>query len=220
MATSSSDDWFPEDALLPLSGLRHMAVCERQFALVHIEQSWADNFYTADGSILHRNVDKPHYETRRGRRLVHALPLVCRRLGIAGKADLIEFPVEGEEEPPVPVEFKRGKPKPDDVDEVQVCAQALCLEEMLGVSISHGYLYYHQERHRHEVLFTEAGRRRVELLAARMHELFRSGRTPVVDRMPKCKVCSLEELCRPQWSGRKSTAWERWQKLAKRDGAA
>lgn len=117
MDTSSSDvpspsNWYSEDALLPISGLRHVAVCERQFALVHIEQSWADNFYTADGSVLHRNVDTPHYETRRGRRLVHALPLVCRRLGLNGRADLVEFPVAPDGDPPVPVEFKRGVRSP------------------------------------------------------------------------------------------------------------
>lgn len=218
MAISSSNFGFAEEALLPLSGLRHMAVCERQFALVHIEQSWADNLYTAEGSILHENVDRPHYETRRGRRLVHALPLVSFRLGITGKADLIEFPLDGDNGPPIPVEFKRGKPKKDDVDEVQVCAQALCLEEMLGVEIPFGYLYYHQERHRHEVLFTDSIRCRVELLAARMHELFHSGHTPVVDRMPKCKVCSLVQICCPQWTGRTSTAWERWRHLANKVG--
>lgn len=217
MATSSSDAWYPEDALLPLSGLRHLAVCERQFALVHIEQSWSDNFYTADGSVLHRNVDKPHYETRKGRRLVHALPLVCRRLGLAGRADLVEFPADGDKEAPAPVEYKRGRAKSDDVDLVQVCAQALCLEEMLGVSIARGFLYYHQERHRQEVRLTVCLRRRVETLAMRMRELVLCGKTPVIDRMPKCRVCSLEELCQPQWSGRKNTAWSRWERLLKKD---
>ncbi len=219
MAISSSD-WYPEDALLPISGLRHLAVCERQFALVHIEQSWSDNFYTADGSVLHRNVDKPHYETRKGRRLVHALPLVCRRLGLAGKADLVEFPMDGDDEAPAPVEYKRGKTKRDDVDEVQVCAQAICLEEMLGVSIPRGFLYYHQERHRQEVKLTDDLRQRVESLSIRMRELVHSGKTPLMDRMPKCRVCSLEELCQPQWSGRKATTWERWKRLLMKDDVA
>jgi len=194
MATSSCDRSYAEDEFLALSGLRHMAVCERQFALVHIEQSWADNQFTAEGSVLHEAVDTPHYETRRGRRLVHALPLVSRKLGITGKADLVEFPVEGNREPPVPVEFKRGHPKPDDVDEIQVCAQAMCLEEMLGVSVGSGFLYYHQERHRHSVVLTRELRDRVEGLAHRMHELYRAGITPVMGRMPKCRVCSLEQL--------------------------
>ncbi|MCC7342896.1 MAG: CRISPR-associated protein Cas4 [Bryobacterales bacterium] len=210
--------WYPEDALLPISGLRHMAVCERQFALVHIEQVWADNIYTAEGSVLHRNVDAPHYETRRGRRLVHALPLACRRLGLSGRADLVEFPAKMDGGSPIPIEFKRGHPKPDDVDEVQVCAQALCLEEMLGIPISHGYLYYHQERRRHEVEIGEGLRSRAETLAKRMHALFDAGKTPVVDRMPKCRVCSLEPVCKPEWSGRGVSTWERWHKLLKESG--
>jgi CRISPR-associated exonuclease Cas4 len=220
MATISSNPLYGEDELLPLSGLRHMAVCERQFALVHIEQSWADNLYTAEGSLLHKNVDTPHYETRRGRRLVHALPLTSRRLGLAGKADLVEFPTGPGGEPPIPIEYKRGHPKPDDVDEVQVCAQALCLEEMLGCSISRAFLYYHQVRHRCEVPLSDKLRIRVETLASRMHELFLSGKTPKMDRMPKCRSCSLDELCKPQWTGAGSRAWERWKAFIPKAGQA
>lgn len=220
MAISSSETLYAEADLLPLSGLRHIAVCERQFALVHIEQSWADNYFTAEGAILHANVDRPHYETRRGRRLVYALPLVSRRLGITGKADLVEFPAGDNAEPPVPIEFKRGHPKPNDVDEVQVCAQALCLEEMLNVSVPFGFLYYHQERHRHEVRLDVELRAHVQSLAVRMHALFGSRQTPVVDRMPKCRVCSLEALCQPHWSERGGIAWTRWLKLLAKEEQA
>ena len=218
MATLSSDRWYREEELLPISGLRHMAVCLRQFALVHIEQSWVENFYTAEGRILHKNADRPHYETRHGRKLVYALPMLSYRLGLTGKADVVEFPAEGLSEPVAPVEFKRGHPKADDVDEVQVCAQAMCLEEMMGVHIPRGFLYYHQERHRVEVEFSSDLRDRVEALSAAMHKLYQSGETPVVARMPKCRVCSLDGICQPQWSGTQDNVWEKWKSLAERSG--
>ncbi|HBY62165.1 MAG TPA: CRISPR-associated protein Cas4 [Solibacterales bacterium] len=217
MATSSSEPStrYREDELLPLSGLRHLAVCERQFALVHIEQSWADNFFTAEGALLHRSVDQPRFETRRGRRLVHALPLHSRCLGVSGRADLVEFPTEQGGDPPVPVEFKRGHPKDDDVDEVQVCAQAMCLEEMLGVVVPQGLIFYHQVRHRSPVPLSAALRSRVEALALQMHNLFRLGRTPVVNRMPKCSTCSLFDLCQPEWTSPKRKIWDNWRHMAR-----
>jgi CRISPR-associated exonuclease Cas4 len=203
---------FEESGLLPLSGLQHLAFCERQWGLIHIEQSWAENRLTAEGGLLHEKVDHAEYETRGGMRLVRALPLRCLRLGLSGRADLVEFPIDGG--PPAPVEYKRGKPKRDDIDEVQLCAQGLCLEEMLGVAISGGQLYYRQTRHRENVEFTGLLRERVERLTARMHALYEGGATPKAKREKKCAQCSLLELCQPEWLAEWSNPWSRWQKLA------
>ena len=209
-----------EAELLPLSGLQHLAFCERQWGLIHIEQSWAENHLTAEGQLVHAVVDEIRYETREGKRLVRALPLRSLRLGLSGRADLVEFAAnkQGNDREAVPIEYKRGRPKHSDIDEVQVCAQALCLEEMLGIAVPNGLIYYHQTRHRIPVLFTQELRGRVEHLARRMHDLFRSGRTPRAERMAKCKSCSLEELCQPQWLGRKTDPWRRWMELAGRAG--
>lgn len=204
---------YDESALLPLSGLQHLAFCERQWALIHLEQSWAENRLTAEGRVLHDKVDDSHYETRRGMRLVSALPLRCLRLGLSGRADLVEFPkMRGGA--PVPIEYKRGRPKPSDVDEVQLCAQALCLEEMLGIPVPQGQLFYHQTRRRQDLEFTPSLRQRVEHLASRMHALYLASATPRAQRERKCTQCSLIDLCCPDWLGARSDPWAKWTGLA------
>lgn len=214
---------FTEADLLPLSGLQHLAFCERQWALIHIEQAWAENRLTAEGKLIHEHVDEVRYETRDGKKLVRALPLHSLRLGISGRADLVEFPGRGScpaDGSPVPIEYKRGRAKHSDIDEVQVCAQALCLEEMLDVSIQEGLIYYHQTRHRISVPLIGGLRMRVESLAARMHALFRESRTPKAERMPKCRSCSLVEICQPQWLGKATDPWLRWKGLVKQVGGS
>ena len=129
---------YTEDALLPLSGLQHLAFCERQWALIHLEQQWSENRLTAEGRLLHTNADEGPSETRSGTRIVRGLALSCFRLGLSGKADVVEFPKNGGA--PTPVEYKRGKPKIGDWDRIQHCALALCLEEMCSVSIPAGAL--------------------------------------------------------------------------------
>ena len=203
---------YDESALLPLSGLQHLAFCERQWALIHLEQSWAENRLTAEGRVLHEKVDDAHYETRRGMRLVRALPLRSLRVGLSGRADLVEFPVK--KGAPVPVEYKRGRPKHTDIDEVQLCAQGICLEEMLGIEVREGQLFYHQTRRRQEIEFTDALRQRVEYLAGRMHALFDARATPWAAREKKCGQCSLVELCRPEWLTARADPWSRWKSLA------
>ena len=212
---------YTEAELLPLSGLQHLAFCERQWALIHIEQSWAENRLTAEGQLIHEHVDEVRYETRDGKKLVRALPLRSLRLGLSGRADLVEFGSRDiERGAAVPIEYKRGRPKHNDIDEVQVCAQALCLEEMLRIAIPEALIYYHQTRHRVPVPLTSSLRGRVETLSQRMHDLFRDRQTPRAERMPKCRSCSLVELCQPQWLGSRSDPWLRWRKLAKEAGAA
>jgi len=185
---------YNEDELLPLSGLQHLVFCERQWALIHIEQQWEENRLTAEGRLLHETVHASGSESRGEVRIVRGLSLRCLRLGIAGQADVVEF--RGSQ--PFPVEYKRGKPKSDRCDEIQLCAQALCLEEMLAVSIPAGALFYGTTRRRADVLFDEPLRKRVEELAERMHELYRQRETPEASYAPRCEQCSLIEVCLPR----------------------
>ena len=203
-----------EDAYLMLSGIQHFAFCPRQWALIHIEQLWADNVHTVIGHHVHERVDDWTVDETRGNvRIVRAMPLVSAQLGLRGVADMVEFHRVSEEADDtvqldgrdgfwrvIPVEYKKGAPKPDDRDEVQLCAQAICLEEMLDVRISYGYLYYDTVKHREEVVFTGKLRERVHQISKQMHKLFAEGRTPQVSYGKHCGSCSLEALCQPKWS--------------------
>jgi len=191
---------FSESELLPLSALQHLAFCERQWGLIHLEQQWSENRLTAEGRLLHENADSDSTELRDGVRISRGLRIRSLRYGIAGRADVVEFRPEG----PRPVEYKRGRAKANDIDEVQLCAQALCLEEMLGVSIPEGDLFYGQPRRRTAVVFDQALRQRVERLIERLHELMRVGVTPAAVYAPKCRSCSLLEVCAPRVTGGKS----------------
>ena len=158
---------------MPLSGIQHFAFCERQWGLIHIENQWVDNLLTAEGKILHQRVDDPYLTETRGEvKVVRSIPLVSKTLGLYGVADVLELqrlPGDSTVVRYSIVEYKRGKPKPDDRDAVQLCAQAICLEEMLGLTLDHGYLYYGQTRHRHRVDFNMTLRGRVKDLSAQMH---------------------------------------------------
>ncbi len=195
---------YPESDLLPLSGLQHLAFGERQCGLIHLELIWEENRLTVEGRHLHERVHEAEDEVRDGVRIVRGLRLRSLQLGLIGQADVVEFPLDGGS--PVPVEYKRGRKKPDQTDEAQVCAQALCLEEMLETPIPRGFLYYGQPRRRVQVLFDENLRARVATLAARMHELFDAGRTPPAQYNSKCDACSLIEVCMPKISDGKDRA--------------
>jgi CRISPR-associated exonuclease Cas4 len=130
---------FTDDQLLPISALQHYLFCPRQMALIHLEQAWADNQFTAEGNAIHHKAHDGHDESRPDARLTRSLPVVSRRLGLTGQCDIVEFHADGTV---VPVEFKRGKPKAHDADKAQLCAEAICLEEMLGVEIANGFLFY------------------------------------------------------------------------------
>jgi CRISPR-associated exonuclease Cas4 len=195
---------FSEDDLLPISALQHLLFCERQCALIHIEGAWAENRLTVEGRHLHEKVHGGPDETRHARdgpvRIVRGLPLRSLRLGLAGVADVVEFraPPDGRGPPRLfPIEYKRGRPKRGDCDRVQLCAQALCLEEMLGVAVPAGAFFYGRTRHRAEVTFDAAGR---------LHELIAARVTPVVPRQPKCKSCSIAGQCLPQAAIRSSAS--------------
>lgn len=195
---------YTEDDLLPLSALQHLLFCERQCALIHIEQVWSENLFTAEGRIMHERVDEGGRESRGKVRLAFGLLLRSLRLGLSGKADVVEFHRQANGDwLPFPVEHKRGRPKKADWDRVQLCAQAMCLEEMLNCSIPAGALFYGKTRRRQDVVFDAGLRREVEETAARLHELVRSGKTPSAKYEKKCDSCSLVNLCMPKVAGGK-----------------
>ena len=189
---------FAEDDLLPLSAIRHLSVCERQCALIHIEQVWVENLFTAQGRIMHERVDRGGAESRGDIRVEFALPLRSLRLGLSGKADVVEF----HRQPdgawlPFPVEHKRGRPKKENWDKVQLCAQAICLEEALAMTVPEGALFYGKKRRRQRVVFDDPLRAETEETARRLHALIAAGQTPPPVYGKKCESCSLKEICLP-----------------------
>lgn len=186
---------FSDSDLLPLSALQHFIYCPRQCALIHLEQQWTENRFTAEGRAQHDRVDRPEHETRDGVRYEYAVLLRSLKLGLIGKADVVEF----HEGRVYPVEHKRGRPKPTHCDWVQLCAQALCLEEMLGVEIAEGAVFYGLPRRRQAVEFTPELRAETEQTASRLHALMASGTTPAAEYdKKKCDACSLKEACLPK----------------------
>jgi CRISPR-associated exonuclease Cas4 len=206
---------FSESDLFPLSALQHLAFCERQCCLIHIEQVWAENRLTAEGRILHERVHEQEAESRGDFYIVRGLKLRSLALGLSGVADVVEFhrmESEGISLPgkkglwkPFPVEYKRGKPKKDNCDKVQLCAQAICLEEMTGAKIENGALYYGSQHKRHEVAFDVALRKETEHMARRLHELISGGTTPPAVYEKRCERCSLVEVCMPE-AGKKNVS--------------
>lgn len=198
---------YTPDELLPLSGIQHFLFCRRQWALIHVERQWQENVLTVEGKLLHKRVDDPFFtETRSGTIIARAVPVASYTLGFSGVCDVVEFTEspQGVKLPgrqglflPAPVEYKRGKPKSNAVDEAQLCAQAICLEEMLAVSIPRGYLYYGETRHRVEVELTTELRALVNQMAVEMHAYFQRGYTPRVKTSKACRSCSLVDICLP-----------------------
>ncbi|MCG5234074.1 CRISPR-associated protein Cas4 [Xanthobacter oligotrophicus] len=194
-----------EDALIPLSALQHYLFCPRQCALIHVEQLWAEDAATAEGRLLHEKADGGRGEKRPGVRIARGLALRSFALGVSGKADVVEFlgagkdagKGEGGAGRPFPVEYKRGKPKAHRADEVQLCAQAICLEEMFGIEVPDGALFYGQPRRRHPVVFDAELRALTARVAAEARAMIAAGRTPAPVAMPACRRCSLQSLCAP-----------------------
>jgi CRISPR-associated exonuclease Cas4 len=199
---------YKEDDYLQLSGIQHFLFCRRQWALIHVEQQWAENLRTVDGQLMHKNAHDAQSHTRRGDILtVRGLKIHSARLGLSGECDVVEFRkapngvtltmTEGLWQP-YPVEYKRGTAKHDHMDEAQLCAQAMCLEEMLCCDIPDGALFYGETRHRHPVVFTPELRQEVACTVEEMHQLFRRGSTPKVKPTKACNACSLKDLCLPK----------------------
>lgn len=193
---------YSEDELVPLSALQHLIFCERQCALIHVEQLWIENLYTAEGRIMHEKTDSGIRESRGNVRIEYGMPLRSLRLGLVGKADVVEFHLIKEKPKQkwqaFPVEYKRGKPKKDNCDKVQLCAQAMCLEEMLNVDIFEGALFYGKTRRRQDVEFNKGLRQETENAAKRVHELIRAGKTPKPEYTSKCDSCSFVGICLPK----------------------
>lgn len=205
---------YQEEDFLPLSGLQHFAFCRRQWALIHIERQWTENLRTVEGHLFHERAHDAARRERRGDTLIlRGLPIFSRTLGLSGQCDVVEFlqspdgvPLRGEEGRwlPCPVEYKRGKPKAHQADELQLCAQAMCLEEMLCCTIPDGALFYGEPRRRTRVAFGQELREQVAAMAAEMHRHYARGHTPRVRPTKGCNACSLKELCLPALLGRRS----------------
>ena len=185
-----------EDELVPISALQHMLYCPRQCALIHVERQWQENRFTAEGRILHKRADAGVGERRGNMRIERGVPLRSIRLGVAGIADVIEIRDDGR---PYPVEYKRGRPKTHRADEVQLCAQAMCLEEMLSVTVPEGALFYGRKRRRKAVIFDISLRALTEQTAVETRRMLATGTTPPPEYAPrKCNACSLRDVCQPR----------------------
>ena len=207
---------YPPDEWLLLSGIQHFIFCRRQWALIHVEQQWQENTLTAEGRILHRRADDPFFtEKRQGVIIARSVPISSPRLGLTGVCDVVEFTAasDGVQLPgrdgfykPAPVEYKRGKKKHDHCDEAQLCAQAMCLEEMLVTTIPQGYIYYAQTRRRETVAFTADLRNKVRQAIQEMHTYAQRGYTPKVKSFKGCRACSLADICLPDLQTKRITA--------------
>lgn len=207
---------YNEDDFLQLSGLQHFAFCRRQWALIHIEQQWAENYRTVDGELLHAAAhDSQRKESRGNFFVARGISIYSSRLVVSGQCDVVEYtrnsrgiPVTGRQGlwQPYPVEYKRGEPKQNNADVLQLCGQAMCLEDMLCCQIPEGAIYYGQTRHRMQVCFTQELRRQVEDMLEEMHALYRRGYTPKSKPTKSCNACSLKELCLPRLAKRKPVA--------------
>ncbi|WP_446010722.1 CRISPR-associated protein Cas4 [Candidatus Electrothrix sp.] len=195
---------YTEDDLLMLSALQHLLFCPRQCALIHLEQAWTENRFTAEGRVLHERVHTAATDSRRTVRVEYDMPIRSLRLGLSGRADIVEMHQQEDDSwLPFPVEYKRGRPKKDDTDRVQLCAQALCLEEMLNCTVPEGALYYGQKKRRTPVQFDDRLRQVTEEAAAHLHELLAATVTPTPEYSRRCESCSFIDTCLPKTAGKK-----------------
>lgn len=203
-----------DDSYLLLSGIQHFQFCPRQWALIHIEQQWEENVRTVEGQHLHQKADDPYIrEKRKDKLIVRGMAVKSELLNISGQCDVVEFV----EHPagvslhgtpglyrPIPIEYKRGKPKVGREDELQLAAQAICLEEMFLCPIDEGYLYYHETKHRHQVILSDVLKDEVKKIVSKMNDYYRTRHTPRVKTGPHCKSCSLQNICLPELMVRES----------------
>ncbi len=206
---------YTEDEMLMLSGIQHFMFCPRQWALIHLEQQWDDNRLTAEGEILHKNVDNPFYRQKNGGVVtLRSVHIASDSLGLYGMTDALELTPAADTESDtvghpdypgrwhvLPVEYKRGTTKRNEVDEVQLAAQCICLEEMYGINIRQGALFYWEDRHRDLIYIDEPLRKLTGELADQMHCIYKSGKTPAVIKKPHCRNCSLKDLCLVELDG-------------------
>lgn len=192
---------YSEDDYIQLAALQHFIFCPRQCALIHVEQLWEENRLTAEGRVTHERVHDEGVEKRKGVNIERGVSLCSKQLGLIGKADIVEFRHTSAGTEVFPVEYKHGKPKVDDCDKVQLCAQAICLEEMLGGKIERGAIFYGKIRRRLDVEFDCALRKVTSDTARRLHGLIKSGKTPPPEYAKRCENCSLVDMCMPKAMG-------------------
>ena len=208
---------YPEDEYLALSGIQHIAFCRRQWALIHIEKRWAENYLTATGQLNHQRAHNEEIRERRGNLLVvRGLFVRSSELGLSGICDVVEFHQTNEGVSlacekglwlPVPVEYKRGKSKLSECDRLQVCAQAICLEEMFACKIPSGFLFYKQTQSRERVEFSEELRSQVKQYALEMHRLYKKKYIPKTKKQKQCNACSLIDECAPSLQTRSTYSY-------------
>lgn len=205
---------YKEEDYLQLSGIQHFAFCRRQWALAYIELQWQENVRTVEGKLLHEKAHDATSAEKRGDLIIsRAMPVHSRELGISGECDVVEFlraeegihlvGREGTYEV-VPVEYKRGKPKEDNIDILQLAAQVMCLEEMLCCRIPYGYLFYGETKHRRKIEINDTIRQDVKNMFQEMHQYYERRYTPRVKRTKGCNACSLKNICLPQLGVQKS----------------
>ena len=207
---------YNEDDYLMMSGIQHFCFCRRQWALIHLEQQWSENVRTASGRVEHKNChDEGLFEKRGSLLIIRALRVVSHRLKLSGECDVVEFREDSDginiqyapgRWQPMPVEYKHGKEKDIDVDRLQLCAQAMALEEMLACHIPEGVLFYHETRKREKVILTEELRQKTQSMADEMYQYYSRGYTPKVKTGTHCRACSLNEICLPVLNKNKSAA--------------
>lgn len=205
-----------KDNYLLISGIQHFIFCRRQWALIHIEQLWGENYFTIDGQIKHEKVDNSDFvELKNNIRIIRSMPVASHKFKIQGKCDVVElkpdaggfyFSKYDEKYKVFPVEYKRGKPKTDESDTMQLLAQAMCLEEMLGIKIEEGACFYFETRRRENVIFTDDLRNRLSNIIVEMNNYYDRRYTPKVKKSNKCKSCSLKDLCLPELDGTTSVS--------------
>ncbi len=208
---------YSEDEYLMLSGIQHFSFCRRQWALIHVEQQWHENLLTADGRIIHERVHDPAFdEKRRDLLVIRGMNIHSAELGVSGQCDVVEFTRDDQTGiqlhgrkglwHPCPVEYKRGKIKTSDADRLQLCCQAMCLEEMMSCKIDRGYLYYHEIRKREEVFFSDEMRITVRSMLDEMHQFMKKGYSPKPRKSKACDSCSLKNDCLPELEKHASAA--------------
>ncbi len=199
-----------DEIFLMISGIQHFVFCKRQWALIHLEQQWAENFFTVDGDIFHKKAHDDKISEKRGKKIIsRGLPIVSNKLHINGICDVVEFIenkngalVQGSEKryDIVPIEYKRGKLKECDADIFQLVAESLCLEEMFSYEILKGYLFYGENKRRFEVEITDELKTKVKNIVAEMYSIYTKEYTPKAIKTKACNSCSLKDLCLPEMS--------------------
>ncbi len=192
-----------EDDYIQLSAVQHYVFCPRQCGLIHVHGLWAENLFTTRGQILHERVDSGEDDFRDGKHIARSITIISNRLGLSGRADVVEFSKHDGKVFPYPVEYKSGKPKNNISDSAQLCAQALCLEEMMNIKIERAAFYYGKPRKRHEIELTGSLRTATENIIEKVHLMVKTRIVPEAKQDKRCKLCSLKDICMPSIGNKK-----------------